>query len=80
VPRPPGALPVDWRNPDPTAPIPLARSGAGVAFEFMDLPAPTDTLCELGELTLYVEAGLDGIVDTGDHNAPVLRPHDKERT
>jgi hypothetical protein len=68
------------RRFDPTAQIRLARAGAGVTFEFMDSPDAADTSYELGDLTLYVDSGLDGVVDTGDHNAPVLRPHDKEQT
>ena len=68
------------RRFDATAQIRLARSGAGVAFEFMDTPDATDTIVELDDLTLYVEEGLDGVVDTGDHQAPVLRPHGEERT
>ena len=66
------------RRFDAKAGIRLARKGAGVVFEFTDVPEASDTVVDVGDFALYVEAGLDGVLDTGDHQDPVLRPHRKE--
>ena len=62
------------RRFDPTARIRLVREGPGVGFSLADAPLPGDVEVACGDAVLLVEAGLDGILDTGDHNAPVLRP------
>jgi DNA-binding transcriptional regulator YdaS (Cro superfamily) len=64
------------RRFNPDACIRLARAGAGgaVRFELIDEPDPADTSLSVGDATLFVEAGLDGVLDTGEHQAPVLLP------
>jgi Fe-S cluster assembly iron-binding protein IscA len=62
------------RRFNPQAQIRLARAGGGVRFELVDGPDPSDIVLETGEATLFVEAGLDGVLDTGEHQAPVLLP------
>jgi len=59
---------------DPTARIRLVREGSGVGFALTDAPLQGDIEVPCGDATLLVEAGLEGTLDTGDHNAPVLRP------
>ena len=61
------------RRFNPEVRIRLAREGAGVRFEFTDRAAPGDTEVACEDAELLVEAGLHGMLDTGDHNAPVLR-------
>lgn len=62
------------RRFDPDARIRLVRDGAGVTFALSDGPLPGDIDVRCGETVLLAEAGLEGTLDTGDHNAPVLRP------
>ncbi len=62
------------RRFNPNVRIRLASSGNAVRFELTDEPAETDVRVDCGGVTLYVEAGLEGTLDTGEHNAPVLRP------
>jgi hypothetical protein len=63
------------RRFDPDAHIRLVRAGTGVRFEFIDSPDPTDTSVDAGAVTLLVEAGIEGLLDAGEHQAPVLLPH-----
>lgn len=59
-------------NPD--ARIRLVRSGNGVEAQLAAEPAPDDQTVQLPELDLYVEAGLDGVVDVQEpHDQLVLR-------
>ncbi len=62
------------RRFSPDAQIRLSRDGAGVRFELVEGPDPSDGVLETGDATLLVQAGLDGVVDTGEHQAPVLLP------
>ncbi len=62
------------RRFDPDARIRLVRGQAGVSFALADGPGPGDVEVPCGEAALLAEADLDGILDTGEHNAPVLRP------
>ena len=62
------------RRFDPDARIRLVRAGAGVAFALADGPLPGDVEVPCGDAVLLAEAGLDGTLDTGDHQAPVVRP------
>ena len=40
-----------------------------------DAPLPSDQTVAVGEMTLYVEAGLDGLVDIEEsHDRLVLKP------
>ena len=61
------------RRFNPGARIRLAREGEGVLFEFTDHASPGDTEVPCEDAVLLVESGLHGVLDTGDHNAPVLR-------
>lgn len=58
---------------NPGVKIRLAREGAGVRFAFCDRAEPGDTEVACEDSSLLVEAGLRGVLDTGDHNAPTLR-------
>jgi hypothetical protein len=60
-------------NPD--ARIRLARIGGSVQAVLTDDPDPTDREVRVGSMTLYVEAGLEGLVDVEEpHDRLVLRP------
>lgn len=60
-------------NPD--AKIRLTETGGGVEAQLAAEPAPDDRPVELEDMTLYVEAGLEGMVDVQEpHDQLVLRP------
>jgi hypothetical protein len=60
-------------NPD--AKIRLARSGGTVEARLTDTPAPDDARVPLEGFDLFVEAGLEGLVDVEEpHDRLVLRP------
>jgi hypothetical protein len=60
-------------NPD--ALIRLTRTPGGVQAVLTDAPLSSDQTVEAGEMTLYVEAGLDGLVDIEEpHDRLVLKP------
>lgn len=60
-------------NPD--AKIRLTQTRAGVEAQLAAEPAPDDQPIEVGDMTLYVEAGLEGLVDVQEpHDQLVLRP------
>ena len=60
-------------NPD--AKIRLCATRAGVEAVLTDEPAADDQVMAVGEMTLYVEAGLAGLVDCREpHDELVLRP------
>ena len=60
-------------NPD--AKIRLARVGAAVQSQLTDRTQPDDVQVDLGGAILYVEAGLDGLIDIEEpHDRVVLRP------
>jgi hypothetical protein len=61
------------------AAIRLARTSSGVEAVLADGPQPGDQPVDLGEATVYVEAGLDGLVDVEEpHDRLVLRPPGSE--
>jgi hypothetical protein len=62
------------RRFNPDARVRLARDGAAVRFELVDGPLEGDGTVEVGAAVLYVAEGLEGTLDTGDHNVPVLLP------
>ncbi len=62
------------RRFNPNARIRLCREGAGVRFELTESAAPGDETVACGEVELLVEPGLDGVLDTGEHNLPILIP------
>lgn len=60
---------------DPDVKIRLARTLAGVEAVLTDEPEPSDQPVQTGDMTLYVEAGLEGMVDCREpHDQLVLRP------
>ncbi len=64
------------RRFNPHARVRLVRdSAAGVRFELTDEGDPADTVIEKEGFTLFVEDGLDGIVDVVEpHDQLILRP------
>ena len=62
------------RRFNPDARIRLSRDGTGVRFELTDAAAPGDETVACGDVELLVEPGLDGVLDTGEHNLPILIP------
>jgi hypothetical protein len=60
------------RRFNPEVRVRLVRTEGGVRFEFTDEPPESDDAVPCEAATLYVEPGLEGTLDTGDHNAPVL--------
>jgi hypothetical protein len=60
---------------NPEARIRLTRSREGVQAVLTDAPAPSDQTVQVGEMTLYVEDGLEGLVDVEEpHDRLVLKP------
>lgn len=63
------------RRFNPQARIRLARIDGGVQAVLTEAPEPGDREVEVGAMTLYVEHGLDGLVDVEEpHDRLVLRP------
>jgi hypothetical protein len=63
------------RRLNPTARIRLARAGEEVQAMFIDQPGPNDQTVRVGDLTIFVEPGLDGVIDVEEpHDRLVLRP------
>lgn len=62
------------RRFNPDARIRLIRAAAGLAFELTDVADAADTELDCLGTALLVAEGIDGTIDTGDHNAPVLLP------
>jgi hypothetical protein len=57
------------------AAIRLARTSSGVEAVLAEGPEPGDQTLEIGEATVYVEAGLEGLVDVEEpHDRLVLKP------
>lgn len=60
---------------DPDAKLRLARVGGAVQAVLTDAPDPSDEPVTLDEVTLYVERGLEGLVDIEEpHDRVVLKP------
>jgi hypothetical protein len=63
------------RRFDPEARIRLARVDGSVQAVLADGPRPGDREVEVGDMTLYVERGLEGLLDVEEpHDRLVLRP------
>jgi hypothetical protein len=63
------------RRFNPDARVRLARVGGTVQAVLTDRPAADDRRVELGEAEVFVEAGLEGLVDIEEpHDRVVLRP------
>src|SRR5439155_26545413 len=60
-------------NPDAT--VRVFRRGSGVEFALVDEAQPGDRVIERGDCTLYVEGGIEGVIDVVEpHDQLVLRP------
>ena len=65
------------RRFDPDARIRIVRDGAGIRSGFAHAPEAGDHVIDDGEVVVFVESGLSGIVDvTESHDQLVLRPGD----
>lgn len=63
------------RRLNPDARVRLARAGAGVQPLLAEEPRPGDEEISLGSATIWVEAGLDGLIDIEEpHDRIVLKP------
>lgn len=63
------------RRFNPDAQIRLARRDGLVQAQLTDAPEPDDQVEAFDGVTVYVEAGLEGLVDIEEpHDRPVLRP------
>jgi hypothetical protein len=63
------------RRFNPDAKLRLSRGAGEVEFAITNEAQPTDGVVEHEGFTLYVEAGLDGIVDVVEpHDRLILRP------
>lgn len=63
------------RRFNPDARIRLVRAPGGVEARLTDETAPDDQAIDAGGMTLFVEAGLEGLVDVEEpHDRLVLRP------
>jgi hypothetical protein len=60
------------RRFNPEVRVRLVRADGRVQFAFTDEPIDDDDEVPCEAAVLYVEKGLEGTLDTGDHNAPVL--------
>jgi hypothetical protein len=63
------------RRFNPDARVRLARIGGTVQAQLTDEPGTTDTELAVGGATIYVEQGLEGLVDIEEpHDRLVLKP------
>jgi hypothetical protein len=63
------------RRFDPGARVRLARTASGVQAVLTDRPEPDDQPVDIGGATVYVERGLEGLVDVEEpHDRIVLKP------
>lgn len=63
------------RRFNPDARVRVVRDGEGVRFELTDRPGQDDQVVEQEGFTLYVQPGLEGIVDVVEpHDRLILRP------
>jgi len=63
------------RRFNPDAKIRLAKVGGAVQAQLTDRPRDDDQVFDLDGTTVYIEAGLEGLVDIEEpHDRPVLKP------
>ena len=63
------------RRFNPDARIRLARTASGAQALLTDAPEPDDAVVQTDAMTLYVERGLEGLIDVEEpHDRLVLRP------
>lgn len=59
----------------PDAVIRLVRTPSGVEARLAEGPEPTDEKVEAGDVTVFAEAGLEGVIDIEEpHDRVVLKP------
>jgi hypothetical protein len=59
------------------ATVRISRKGGGVEFGLVDGPEPGDEIVEREDFTLFVEPGIDGLIDVVEpHDQLVLRPRE----
>jgi hypothetical protein len=65
------------RRFDAEARIRIARDGEGIRSGFAHGPEPGDHVLEDGDVTVFVQEGLAGVIDvTESHDQLILRPGD----
>jgi hypothetical protein len=63
------------RRFEPDVSIRLIRTGGGIEATLAEGPEPADQQVQVGDMTLYVEKGLEGLLDIEEpHDRLVLRP------
>ena len=63
------------RRFNPDAKVRLARVSGTVQATLTDAPAPDDQAVDLAGVTIYIQKGLDGLVDIEEpHDRVVLKP------
>jgi hypothetical protein len=63
------------RRFNPQAKIRLSRVSGSIQASLTDQPSPDDQTVDVGGMTLYVQSGLEGLVDIEEpHDRLVLRP------
>ena len=64
------------RRFNPKATVRVFRKGGGVEFALVEEPEPSDQVVEREDFTLYVERGIEGVIDVVEpHDQLVLRPN-----
>jgi hypothetical protein len=63
------------RRLNPDARVRIARAGSNVMPQLTDAPDDGDATVEVGSATIFIEAGIDGLIDIQEpHDRIVLRP------
>lgn len=63
------------RRLNPDARVRLVRAGAAMEAVLVDAPASGDDVFSIGDATIFVEGGLQGLVDIEEpHDRLVLKP------
>ena len=63
------------RRFNPKATVRVFRKGGGVEFALVEAPEPDDQVVEREDFTLYVEDGIEGLIDVVEpHDQLILRP------
>lgn len=63
------------RRLNPDARVRLVRSGTVMEAVLSDAPDPDDAVVSIGDATIFIEQGIDGLIDIEEpHDRIVLRP------
>jgi len=63
------------RRLNPDARVRLVRSGTVMEAVLSDAPGPDDAVVSIGNATIFIEQGIEGLVDIEEpHDRIVLRP------